>query len=85
MSQRYPDITSPDFGRQASSAIVELILAHLPLGIDGTKIDDRLAFEILCYVSLKRTTIETACQELSKAPSGNTVREDLQDALSPMP
>lgn len=85
MSQRYPDITSPQFGQQARSAIVELVLAHLPLGIDGSKIDDRLAFEILCYASLKRITIESACLELNQAPSGNTVREHLNAALSPEP
>jgi hypothetical protein len=62
-----------------------LVLAHLPLGIDGTKIDDRLAFEILCYASLKRITIESACRELNQAPSGNTVREHLNAALSPEP
>lgn len=85
MSQRYPDITSPQFGRQARSAIVALVLAHLPLGIDGTKIDDRLAWDILCYASLKRITIESACLELNEAPSGNTVREHLNASLLPEP
>ncbi len=32
MSQRYLDITSPQFGQQARAAIVELALAHLPVG-----------------------------------------------------
>jgi putative transposase len=81
MSQRYPDINSPQFGQQARSAIVELVLAHLPLGIDGSKIDDRLAFEILCYASVKRISIESACLALAGAPSGNTTREHLDAAL----
>jgi putative transposase len=85
MSQRYPDITCPQFGRQARSAISELVLAHLPLGIDGNKIDDRLAWDILCYASLKRIAIESACLELAGAPSGNTVREHLNASLSPDP
>src|SRR6266852_7909407 len=85
MSQRYPDITSPQFGQQARSAIVELVLAHLPLRIDGSKIDDRLAWEILCYASVKRITIESACLALAGAPSANTVREHLQAALDPSP
>jgi len=85
MSQRYPDITSPQFARQARSAIVELVLQHLPLGIDGSKIDDRLAWEILCDAALKRITIESACLELAEVPSANTVREHLQAALSPEP
>ena len=29
MSQRYPDINSPQFGQQARSAIVGLVLAYL--------------------------------------------------------
>jgi hypothetical protein len=42
MSQRYPDINSPQFRRQARSTLVELMLTHLPVGIDGRKIDDCL-------------------------------------------
>jgi len=83
MSQRYPDITSPQFGQQARSVIVELVLAHLPLGIDGNKIDDRLAWDILCYASVKRITIESACLALAGAPSGNTTRTHLEAALDP--
>jgi hypothetical protein len=83
MSQRYPDINSPQFGQQARSTLVELVLAHLPLGIDGRKIDDRLAWDILCYASVKRISIESACLELADAPSGNTTREHLDAALDP--
>ena len=81
MSQRYPDINSPQFGQQTRSTLVELVLAHLPLGIDGRKIDDRLAWDILCYASVKRSSIESACLELADAPSGNTTREHLDAAL----
>jgi hypothetical protein len=35
MSQHYPDINSPHFGQQARSTIVELVLEHLSLGIEG--------------------------------------------------
>jgi hypothetical protein len=83
MSQCYPDINSPQFGQQARAPIVGLVLAHLPLGIDGRKIDDRLAWDILCYASVKRISIESACVELADAPSGNTTREHLDAALDP--
>lgn len=83
MSQRYPDINSPQFGQQTRSTLVELVLAHLPVGIDGRKIDDRLAWDILCYASVKRSSIESACLELADAPSGNTTREHLDAALDP--
>jgi hypothetical protein len=83
MSQHYPDINSPHFGQQACSTIVELVLEHLPLGIKGSKIDDRVALDILCYASVKRISIESACMELAGAPSGNTTREHLDAALDP--
>ena len=74
MSQHYPDINSPHFGQQACSTIVELVLEHLPLGIKGSKIDDRVALDILCYASVKRISIESACMELAGAPSGKIPR-----------
>jgi cytochrome c biogenesis protein ResB len=64
MSQHYPDINSPQFGQQACSTIVELVLGHLPLGIKGSKIDDRLALDILCYASVKRISIEIEAHQL---------------------
>jgi hypothetical protein len=83
MSQRYPDINSSQFGQQARALIVGLVFAHLPRGIDGRKIDDRLAWDILCYASVKRISIESACVELADAPAGNTTREHLDAALDP--
>jgi len=40
-------------------------------------LDDEKVFDILVYASVNGTTIETACNELAGAPSGNTVREHL--------
>jgi putative transposase len=81
LSQRHPQITSPLFGGQARSAILELVLAHLPLGIDARTLDDQLAWDILCYASVKQIAIESACLALAAAPSGNTVRAHLDQAL----
>src|SRR5919198_3881538 len=83
MSQHYPDINSPQFGQQACSTIVEGVLEHLPLGIKGNKIDDRLALGILCYASVKRISIESACRELAGAPSGNPRASTWTPALDP--
>jgi putative transposase len=85
MSQRYPDITNPQLGEQAQAAILAFVLAHLPLGIEGRDINDQLAWEILCYAALKRCSIESACLALAGAPSGNTVREHLKEALDASP
>jgi hypothetical protein len=60
-----------------------LVLEHLPLGIEGSKIDDRLALGILCCASVKRISIESACMELAGASSGKSKREHLYAALEP--
>lgn len=83
MNRRYPEINSPQFGPQALSEIVDLMLTHLPLGVRGRDLDDHLIWEILCYASVKRISIESACFELYGAPSGNTTREQLNAALEP--
>lgn len=85
MSQRQLEITSPSFGQQVRSLLLDLVLAHLPLGISGDKIDDALAWEILCYAATRRTSIEQATLALLEAPSGNTVREHLNAVLDPTP
>lgn len=85
MSQRQVEFTSPTFGQQVRSLLLELVLAHLPLGICGDKIDDPLVWEILCYAATRRTSIEQATLALVEAPSGNTVREHLRAALDPAP
>jgi len=83
MSKRPVEFIKPALAGQIRSAIVELVLAHLPLGIEARSLDDELAWDILCYAALNQTTIEGACLELAAAPSGNTVREHLGMALNP--
>jgi len=81
MSQRRPDLSRPAFGRQALAALVELLCRHLPLHLWGLKINDSLAWTILCYAATHRTTIEQAALSLKTAPSANTIREHLREAL----
>src|SRR5207244_1229481 len=83
MNQRHLELNSPQLSEQARSTLIEILLPNLPLGIAGRQLDDQLAYEILCYASVKRGTIESACLNLAEAPSGNTLREHLSDALEP--
>src|SRR5215216_121470 len=83
MSQRYPGINSQSFSQQVRSTLLSILLPHLPLGIVGRNLDDALAYDILCYASVKRISIESACQTLAEAPSGNTVREHVTATLIP--
>src|SRR5581483_6151010 len=85
MSQRQLDITSPSFGQQVRSLLLELVLRHLPPGITGDKINDEVAWEILCYAATRRTSLEQAALALADAPSANTVREHLNAVLDPTP
>jgi Transposase DDE domain len=81
MSQRRPDLSKLAFGRQALASLVELLCQHLPLNLWGLKINDPLAWTILCYAASRRTTIEQAALSLKTAPSANTIREHLREAL----
>jgi putative transposase len=83
MSQRYPEINSLPFSQQVRSTLLSILLPHLPLGIVGRNLDDALVYDILCYASVNRISIESACQMLAEAPSGNTVREYVTAALIP--
>jgi hypothetical protein len=83
MSQRYPEINSPPFSQQVRSPLLSILLPHLPLNIVGRDLDDALAYDMLCYASVKRISIESACQTLAQAPFGNTVREQVTAALIP--
>jgi len=81
MSKRQPKHTQPVLSEQVRNALLTTLEKHLPLGIQGRNLDDEKVFDILVYASVNGKTIETACNELAGAPSGNTVREHLGKAL----
>ena len=81
MSKRTPKHTRPIISAQLREAVLQVAGEHIPLGIDGRELDDAGLWEILLYASVNQLTIESACQELEQAPSGNTVREHLAEAL----
>jgi len=67
---------------QLREAVLQVTQANIPLNIAGRKLDDARVWEILLYASVNQLTIESSCQELAEAPSGNTVREHLAEALN---
>jgi putative transposase len=81
MSKRQPKHTQPILSEQVRNALLTTLEKHLPLGIQGRNLGDEKVFDILIYASVNGTTIETACNELTGVPSGNTVREHLGKAL----
>lgn len=81
MSRRLPKHTRPILSTQLREAVLQVVGAHIPLGVSGRDLDDEGVWDILMYASVNHMTIESACQELEQAPSGNTVREHLAEAL----
>ena len=81
MSRRTPKHTRPIISAQLREAVLQVAGEHIPLGVSGRDLDDAGVWEILMYASVNQMTIESACQELEQAPSGNTVREHLSEAL----
>ncbi len=81
MSQREPKRTKSVVSTQVRAAIVQVAQRQVPLAVAGADADNSWLWEILLYASVNNTTIESACNELRDAPSGNTTREYLQDVL----
>ena len=81
MSQYPFQDTLAQFDQQVRDAMISLLQAHLPLGIDARTLDDARLWELLCHASTRQGYIESSCQSLHGAPSGNTVRAHLNAAL----
>jgi hypothetical protein len=81
MSKRQNEHTRPMFSAQVRKAILDTVTLQVPLGIQGRHLDDENVFDILTYASINGIAIESACNELAGAPSGNTVRDHIHHAL----
>lgn len=81
MSKRQKQHNQPILSWQVREAALRILETHLPLDIQGWDLDDRKLWDILIYASVTGTSIESACNELSDTPSGNTVREHLNGAF----
>jgi len=62
-------------------AFVQVVRRNLPLGLKNTRITIDDILYVLGYANVHRLSIESACQELQGAPSGNRLREVLVAAL----
>ena len=78
MSQRQADFIQSCFGEQSLTALQAQLCEQLPLGCFGTKVNDPAVWQLLCYASLRRTTIEQTVRTLADVPSANRVREQLR-------
>jgi len=66
---------------QVLKAFMEIVRKNLPLDLQNTRITAEDIIYVLGYANVHRLSIESACQELEGAPSGNRLREVLVAAL----
>jgi len=81
MSQRQSNSIQSGFGEQSLAALQAHLCEPLPLGCFRTKVNDGAIWQLLCYASARRTTIEQTVRMLADAPSANRVREKLRIIL----
>lgn len=81
MSKPTTKITRTIRSEQVLQAFVEVVRKSLPLDLKNTRITAEDIIYALAYANVHRLSIESACQELQAAPSGNRLREVLVAAL----
>ena len=81
MNQRQDQHKLLIFNAQVHQAILKIVEIFLPLEICARDLDDKMLWEILCHASVEQGYIESSCRVLNDAPSGNTVRAHLIEAL----
>jgi len=62
---------------------VETLQEHLSLSIEGYKCNTLDVLRLLVAAAAERSSIESACSETETSPSGNRVREQLEEELPP--
>jgi hypothetical protein len=81
MSKPTTKITRTIHSEQVLKAFVDVVRKNLQLDLQNTRIRAEDIIYALGYANVHRLSIESACQELQGAPSGNRLREVLVAAL----
>lgn len=81
MSKPTAKITRTIRSEQVLDAFVQVVRKDLPLDLQKTRITADDIIYALGYANVHRLSIESACQELQDAPSGNRLREVLAESL----
>ena len=71
MSKPTSKITRTINSEQVLTAFVAVVRKNLPLNLKNTRITEDDIIYALAYANVHRLSIESACQELQGAPSGN--------------
>lgn len=81
MSKPSVKITRTIQSEQVLNAFTQVVRRNLPLELKNTRISREDIIYALAYANVHRLSIQSACQELKDAPSGNRLREVLAEAL----
>jgi putative transposase len=81
MSKPTTKITRTIRSEQVLNAFVAVVRKNLPLDLKNTRITAEDILYVLAYANVHRLSIESVCQGLQQAPSGNRLREVLVEAL----
>jgi hypothetical protein len=81
MSKPTTKITRIIHSEQVLNTLMQVVCKNLPLDLKNTRITAEDIIYVLVYANVHRLSIESACQELQEAPSGNRLREVLAKAL----
>lgn len=81
MSKPTTKITRTIRSEQVLEAFMRVVGKNLPLDLKNTRITAEDILYALGYANVHRLSIESACQELQGAPSGNRLREVLAASL----
>lgn len=81
MSKPTIKVTRTIRSEQVLNAFMQVVRRDLPLDMKNTHISADDIIYVLAYANIHRLSIESTCQELAEAPSGNRLREVLAAAL----
>lgn len=76
-----PDPTPCGTAEQVRRLTVDLLATRFPLGVNGYRYTDPDIYDVLVAAAAQRRSLESAAQQLSRAPSANLVRHYLADRL----
>jgi len=83
MSKRRDKDTPAVTAEEVLDLTVETLQEHLSLSIEGYKCNTLDVLRLLVAAAAERSSIESACSETETSPSGNRVREQLEEELPP--
>ncbi len=63
-------------------AALDVLQAHGMLNIHGYKVDERMVLDVLLKAASEHQSIEAACAELAEVADSNTIREQVNRALT---